>query len=193
MTERTLVLIKPDGVARGIIGEILHRFERVGLKIIGMKLVQADKELADRHYPKTDEYIHTLGSKTLGTYQEYGFDPIAEMGTDDPMKLGQFIRDTLVQSLTWGPVVALVLEGNHAIFQVRMMAGSTMPSMAQPGTIRGDFSIDSAVLANKNKRAARNIVHASGNSEEAKFEVGLWFKSEELTTYKRSDEEVMFK
>lgn len=192
MTEKTLVLIKPDGVARGIIGEILHRFERAGLKLVGMKLIHASKELADQHYPKTDEFIHTLGTKTLETYQEYGFDPIAEMGTDDPMKLGQFIRDTLLHSLTWGPVVAIVLEGNHAISQVRMMAGSTMPSMAAPGTIRGDFSIDSAVLANKRKRAARNIVHASGNSEEAEFEIKLWFKPDELVSYRRADEDVMF-
>lgn len=193
MEERTLVLIKPDGVARGIVGEVLHRFERAGLKIVGMKLVHADKEMADKHYPKSDDFIMILGKKTLETYDEYGLDPMKEMGTTDQKILGQFVRDTLLESLTWGPVVAIVLQGNHAIPQVRMMAGSTMPSASQPGTIRGDFSIDSAALANKNKRAVRNIIHASGNAEEAEFEINLWFKPEEMISYKRSDEDVMFK
>jgi nucleoside-diphosphate kinase len=190
--ERTLVLIKPDGVARGIIGEILHRFERTGLKIIGMKLVWPTEELADQHYPKDDAFISILGSKTLGSYQEKGLDPMEELGMTDQLEIGQFVRGTLTRSLTWGPVVAFVLEGNEAISQVRMMTGSTLPSASAPGTIRGDFSVDSAAMANKKKRALRNIIHASGNAEEAAFEIKLWFHDDELVSYSRSDENVMF-
>lgn len=190
--DRTLVLVKPDGVARGIIGEIINRFERAGMKIIGLKLIWPTEELADKHYPKDEDFIKILGSKTLDSYQEKGLDPIEELGMSDVLEIGKFVRGTLTRSLTWGPVVALVLEGNEIIPQVRAMTGSTLPSMAAPGTIRGDFSLDSAALANRKKRALRNIIHASGNSEEAEFEVKLWFDENELVAYKRSDEDVMF-
>jgi nucleoside-diphosphate kinase len=190
--EQTLVLVKPDGVSRGIIGEIIHRFERAGLKIVAMKMVWPTEQMADEHYPKDEKFKRILGSKTLSTYQENGMDPMAELGMSDELEIGEFVRSTLIRSLTWGPVVALVLEGNHVVAQVRQMTGSTMPSGSAPGTIRGDFSVDSAALANAKKRAVRNIIHASGEIDEAKHEIALWFKPEEIVSYKRADEDVMF-
>lgn len=190
--EQTLVLVKPDGVARGIVGEIIHRFERAGLKIVAMKMVWPTEELVDAHYPKDEKFKRILGRKTLDTYEENHLDPMEELGMSDELELGEFIRSTLIRSLTWGPVVALVLEGNHVVSQVRQMTGSTMPSGSLPGTIRGDFSVDSAALANAKKRAVRNIIHASGEIDEAKHEIDLWFDKDEIVSYKRADEDVMF-
>jgi nucleoside-diphosphate kinase len=190
--ERTLVLIKPDGVARGIIGEILHRFERAGLKMIGLKLIWPGEELADSHYPNDDDYKKSIGDKALASCKEKGVDPVKELGSDDAIEIGQMVRDTLIRSLTWGPIVAIALEGNEVITQVRTMVGSTSPSLAAPGTIRGDFSTDSYKLANVKRRALRNIVHASATPEESDHEVGLWFSADELVAYKRTDEDVMF-
>jgi nucleoside-diphosphate kinase len=190
--EQTLVLIKPDGVARGIVGEILHRFERAGIKIVALKLVWPSEELADKHYPKDDRFVTTLGNRTLESYKEKNVDPQEELGMSSALEIGTFVRGTLTRSLTWGPVIAMVLEGNEVIAQVRAMAGSTLPSMAAPGTIRGDFSVDSSSLANAKKRALRNIIHASGNREEAEFEVNLWFTPDEIVQYKRATDDVMF-
>ena len=190
--ERTFVLVKPDGVKRGLIGEVVSRFEKAGLKVVALKMVWVTREFADKHYPKAEEFIKNLGQKTLKTYEKYGLDPQSELGTGDDLEIGKFVRDTLVDSITWGPVVAMVLEGNHAVDNTRMLVGDTIPTFALPGTIRGDFSVDSPLLANRKKRAVRNIVHASGDSKEAEFEISHWFTKEEIHSYKRGDEEVMF-
>ena len=190
--ERTVVLIKPDGVKRGLIGEILSRFEKAGLKIVGMKMVWVDFDLAEKHYPKDKDYLTALGKKSLETYQKYGKDPKEKLGTKDPARIGKMVRSWFANYLTSGPVVAVLLEGNHAIDQVRTMIGHTLPNLAAPGTIRGDYSTDSPVLANAAKRAVKNLVHASGTPQEAKFEEQLWFKKDEIHSYKRAEEEVMF-
>jgi nucleoside-diphosphate kinase len=192
LQERTLVLIKPDGVKRGIVGRILGRFERAGLKIAGLKMVQVSREYAENHYPNTPEWISGMGEKTLQTYRDQGKDPIEEIGTDNPMEIGNMIKEWNVDYLTSGPLVALVLEGAHAISVVRKMCGFTLPAFADPGTIRGDFSITSPVVANELKRAVRNLVHAAGDQEEADYEIRYWFSDEELCTYKSSAEDVMF-
>src|SRR3990167_7866659 len=182
--ERTLVLIKPDGVKRGLIGEVLSRYERAGLKMVGMKLVWADKEHAMAHYPENEEHMRGMGEKSLKTYEEYGLDPIEYVGIKDPLEIGKMIRQWNAEYVSSGPVVALVLEGVHAISNVRMITGNTIPTFAQPGTIRGDFSIDSPALANSKNRAVRNLIHASGEPEEAAREIAHWFKEEELVDYK---------
>jgi len=191
--ERTLVLIKPDGVKRGIVGEIISRFERAGLKLVAAKLVWVDKELVSRHYPDDrKEFIMGMGQKTLDNYKELGIDPIKHAGTDDPHKIGLMINQWNKELLSSGPVMAMVWEGNHAIANVRRIVGPTLPSMAQPGTIRGDFSVDSSALANEKKRPIKNLIHASGNKEEADYEISLWFSGKEIHSYKRADEDVMF-
>ncbi|HKB88501.1 MAG TPA: nucleoside-diphosphate kinase [Patescibacteria group bacterium] len=191
--ERTIVLVKPDGVKRGLIGEITSRFEKRGLKVVGMKMVWVDEAMVRKHYPTTrKEWVSGIGEKTLKAYEDYGTDPKEHLGTMDPYEIGLLVCKWLVEYLTSGPVVAIVLEGPHAIIAVRKIAGYTYPDTAIPGTIRGDFSVDSPDLANMTKRSGMNLVHASGNAEEAKFEIELWFKKSELMDYKRSDEAIMF-
>lgn len=190
--EQTLVILKPDAVARGLIGEIITRFEKVGLKIVGAKVMRADKSLAQKHYPVTREaFIKGMGNKTLENYQALGVDPKKELGTDDALEIGKIIRDWLDDLITAGPVFAMVLEGPHAVELVRKMCGHTLPLLSAPGTIRGDLSYDSSYLANTGKRAIKNLIHASGNVEEAKYEIPLWFKPAELHSYARVEEEVM--
>lgn len=192
LKEKTLVIVKPDGVRRGIVGEVISRFEKVGLKLVGLKLVKVDREQINRHYPDSEEWLGTLGEKSLADYEKLNLDPEKELGTKDPIEIGKMVKEWLIEYLSSGPVVAMVLEGNQAVENVRMIAGNTLPSFAQPGTIRGDFSVDSASLANTKKRAVKNVIHASGNQEEAEHEINLWFASEEIYTYKRAEEEAMF-
>ncbi len=182
--ERTLIIIKPDAIERGIVGDIIHRFEKVGLKIVGLKMFKPDKKLLDTHYPidRTD-FIEGMGNKTLDNYKELGMNPHDFFGTDDAHTIGMEIQKWLVDFMTSGPVVAMVLEGPHAIEVVRKIRGHTLPLKAQPGTITGDYSFDSSSLANNDMRPIRNLVHASGNAEEAEFEVNLWFKKDELFEY----------
>lgn len=191
--EKSLVVIKPDGVKRGLIGEILSRFEKAGLKIIAMKMVWVDKELVSKHYPESrTELLKGIGEKTLQTYKEFGKDPKEELGTDNPLEIGRIVNKWNMELLSSGPVVAAILEGNHAIANVRRLVGHTLPNFAAPGTIRGDFSVDSPVLANERKRPVKNLIHASGNQEEAEYEIMLWFHEDEIHTYKRADEDIMF-
>ncbi|MFA6512323.1 MAG: nucleoside-diphosphate kinase [Patescibacteria group bacterium] len=191
--ERTVVLIKPDGVMRGLSGEIINRFEKTGLKIIALKMVWIDREMAGKHYPDSrTELLTGMGEKTLKTYEKYGKDANEELGTMDPTEIGRMVNKWNMEFLSSGPVVAMILEGLHAIDNVRMIAGNTLPAFAEPGTIRGDYSIDSPALANANKRAVRNMIHASGNPEEAQYEMELWFQEKDIHNYKRADEDAMF-
>lgn len=191
--ERTVILAKPDAVKRGLVGEIVARFERMGLKIVAMKMVAVPKELAQKHYPESRlALLEGIGKKTLETYAKYGRDPKEELGTMDALAIGKMVNKWNIDFITSGPVVAVLLEGLHAVDNVRMAVGNTLPTFAQPGTIRGDFSVDSPALANARKRAVRNLIHASGNAEEAKYEEQLWFRQDEIHRYTRSDEQVMF-
>lgn len=191
--ERTVVLIKPDGVKRGLIGEILARFEKVGLKIVAMKMVWVDKDFAARHYPvNRKDWVKGMGEKTLETYAQYGKDPKEELGTKDPEEIGKMVARWNLEFLSSGPVVAVLLEGVHAITNARKIVGATVPTFAESGSIRGMFSVDSPVRANQTKRAVHNLIHASGNAEEAKFEEELWFHKKEIYRYKRVEEELMF-
>ena len=178
--EKTLVLIKPDGVKRGLTGEIIARFEKTGLKIAALKMVWVDKDFAAKHYPSSRmEFLKGMGEKTIQTYAKYGKSPKQEMGTDDPVEIGKMVNHWNLEFLTSGPVAAIVLEGLHAVDNVRMVVGNTIPAFAPPGTIRGDYSIDSPALANERKRALHNLVHASGTIDEAAQEITLWFSPEE--------------
>jgi len=190
--EKSVVLLKPDTIKRGLIGEILSRFEKVGLKIIGLKMVWVNQDLVAKHYPDNKEYLTSIGNKTLKSYEEYGADPNEELGTKDPYKIGQMVRKWNMEFLSSGPVVAVLFQGLHAVDAIRMMVGNTLPRFAEPGTIRGDYSLDSPILANMNKRTVRNMIHASGSIEEAKFEEELWFRQNEIHDYKRVDEDIMF-
>jgi|SRR3989344_426850 len=191
--EKTVVLIKPDGVYRGISGEIITRLEKAGLKILAMKMIWIDKDFAEKHYsPDRVDFLRGMGEKTLKTYEEYGKDAKEEIGTIDPLEIGKMVNSWNLDFLISGPVIAMILEGNHAITNTRRIVGATLPVFATPGTIRGDYSLDSPALANERKRAVRNLIHASGNPEEAKYERQLWFRENEIYSYKRADEDAMF-
>ncbi len=191
--ERSLVLIKPDAVYRGISGQIIDRFEKTGLKIVGLKIVNATKEQLDKHFPIHDEsWLRGMGDKTLENYEIHGIDPMEELDASDPLEIGKIILGWNYEYLMSGPVIAIVLEGVRAISAVRKIIGHTLPTKAQPGTIRGDFSINSADYSNSEKCSCKNVVHASSNQEEADVECMVWFESGELVDYLRSDEKVMF-
>lgn len=181
MNERTLVILKPDAVRRGLVGEILSRFEKTGLKLVAAKMVTPSKELANKHYPtEREEFITGMGNKTLDNYKEQGLDAKEVLGTDDAHKIGLMIQSWMVDFMTSGTVFAMVLEGPHAIEICRKLTGHTLPLKADPGTIRGDYSYDSPALANVEKRPILNLVHASGEKAEANFEINLWFTKDEL-------------
>jgi len=190
--ERTFVLIKPDGVKRGLIGEIILRIEQRGLKIVALKMIWATKEQIDEHYPKDEAWIKRLGEKTIATYEKYGYDAEREIGTTDPYKIGEIVRGWLMDYMTSGPMVKIIVEGIHAVDMVRKMVGNSIPALAEMGTIRGDFSVDSAVLANRQKRAIHNLIHASETEKEASHEIDFWFAPEEICYYKRAEEDIMF-
>lgn len=186
--EWTLIFIKPDGVQRGLSGEILRRFERAGLKIIALKMVHATPEFLERHYPKDDTFLRTLGGKTKEAFEAAGLDVKRETGSDDALATGRAVRGWLIDYVASSPVVAFVLEGIQAVGTARKIVGDTLPFRAAPGTIRGDFSIDSPTVANVQRRPVRNLIHASGTLEEAVREIDLWFRPEELFDYRRADE-----
>ena len=183
--ERTFVLIKPDGVQKGLVGEIIRRFEQRDLKIVALEMFQPTLEQIDDHYPKDEAWITRLGEKTLSSYHKYGYDAIKELGTDDANKLGQMVRKWLMDYMTSAPSVRIVVSGLHAVDMVRKIAGVTMPAFADMGTIRGDFSVDSPALANREKRAVMNLLHASETPEEAEHEIKHWFGKSPILDYKR--------
>lgn len=190
--EKTVVIVKPDGVKRGLIGEVIARIEKRGLKIIALKLIVSTREHAHSHYPNTEAWLRGMGEKTLGNYAQYGKDAKKEIGTDDALEIGKMVANWNVEFLTSGPMVAMVAQGIHAVDMVRKIVGKTIPALAEMGTIRGDFSVDSPSLANFQKRALHNIVHASGDQSEAAHELQHWFLEEEIHAYKRAEEDIMF-
>lgn len=189
--EITFLMVKPDGVKRGLIGEIIKRVEQRGLKVVALEMIQADHQEIDKHYPKDEAWITRLGHKTLSTYQKYGYDPVKELGTDKPEEIGPKVREWVVDYMTSGPMVKMVVQGVHAIDMVRKIAGETQPINAEMGTIRGDFSADSAASANRDKRAIHNLVHISETPEEAAHEIAQWFTQGQIHDYKRVEEDLM--
>lgn len=190
--EKTVVLVKPDGVQRGLIGMVISRLENRGLKIVALKMIKPSIEHVDAHYPKDEAWIERLGHKGFTVFEEYGLDPKQYLGTDVKMEAGKMVRKWLVDYLTEAPIVAMIVEGVHAIDNVRKIAGNTLPSKAEIGSIRGDFSVDSPAAANIEGRAIKNIIHASENPEEAEHEIAHWFSQEDVFEYSRSDHRVMF-
>ncbi|HYC83105.1 MAG TPA: nucleoside-diphosphate kinase [Candidatus Paceibacterota bacterium] len=183
--EKTFVMIKPDGVRKGLIGEILRRFEQRDLKVVALEMFQPTLQQIDNHYPKDEAWIRRLGQKTLGTYAKYGYQAKEEIGTDDELEIGSQVRGWLIEYMISAPLVKMVVQGIHAVDVVRKIVGPTLPSMAELGTIRGDYSIDSPLLANKEKRSVMNLIHASETPEEALHEIKHWFDTMPELTYKR--------
>jgi nucleoside-diphosphate kinase len=185
--EKTLVLLKPDTVQRALIGEVISRFERVGLKIVAMKFLLPTKEQAYKHYVKNEAEIEALGNRSIEGKKKSGMEV-----NDDPKALGQQIIDRLVAFLSAGPVVALILEGNRSVAITRKMVGSTEPLQSNMGTIRGDYTVDSYAIADEGDRSVRNLVHASANLEEADYEIKVWFSPEEIIDYKNAFDRILY-
>lgn len=179
------MLIKPDGVKKGLIGEVIKRFEQRDLKIVALEMFQPTLKMIDEHYPTDMAWIERLGHKTLTTYEKYHIDPKKELGSDDPKELGKMVREWLLDYMTSAPLVRMVVQGVHAVDMVRKIAGPTLPYAADMGTIRGDFSIDSPAIANSEKRAVANILHASETAAEAEHEIKHWFGKAVIHEYKR--------
>lgn len=178
-------MIKPDGVRKGLTGEIIKRLEQRDMKIVALEMFQPTKAQIDAHYPKDEKWITRLGEKTFATYKKYDYDLKADFGTEDLLKVGKEVRKWLVEFMVSAPMVRMVVEGLHAVDMVRKIVGPTMPYLAELGTIRGDYSCDSPALANKEKRAVQNLVHASETPEEAKHEIEFWFGKSPIHAYKR--------
>jgi nucleoside-diphosphate kinase len=179
MMERTLVIIKPDAVQRGIVGDITHRFEKVGLKLAAMKMLFATKEQLEEHYYKDDEWLIRVGKGVIKN-KNYPKDY-------DPKKAGQEIVDSLMDDMKLSPVIAMVIEGHNAINVVRKLTGSTNIEEALPGTIRGDYSHDTYGLANVSDRPIITIIHASGDLPDAEKEIKIWFPNNEIFDYEKMD------
>lgn len=177
MQERTLVIVKPDAYARGLTGEIIARFERAGLRLEQIRISRDENEIIDDHYPRDEGWLSTVGGKTLSDYERLEISAREKLGTDDATEIGQQVWGWLTAFMKSGPAVPMVWSGNRAIETVRKLIGNTLPVAAAPGTIRGDFSSDSPDLANEELRPVQNLVHASGDPEEAKREIKLWFPS----------------
>jgi nucleoside-diphosphate kinase len=183
-SERTLLIVKHDGVARGLMGEIIKRVERTGLKLIALEFLNSTQDLGENHYPRTEKWLSKVGNRTLGDYNNKGLDAKEILGTDDPIEIGRLVKKWLVDYLAVGPVLAMIWEGPQSVKIVRKIAGDTIPANALPGTIRGDFGFDDPELANKHNRPIYNLVHASGEVAEANEEIALWFTGKEVHTYK---------
>jgi nucleoside-diphosphate kinase len=185
--EQTYVMVKPDGVQKGLIGEIIRRFEQRDLKIVALEMFQPTHDQIDNHYPKEEAWIRRVGQKTLGTYEKYGMDATKDFGTNEDLAIGKQVRGWLVSYMTSAPLVRMVVEGVHAVDMVRKICGATMPYLADMGTIRGDYSADSPAIANVEKRPVMNLIHASETPEEAQHEIKHWFGGREnvIFDYKR--------
>ncbi len=169
--EETLVLIKPDGVQRKLVGDIIKRFEKVGLNLVGLKILKPSADILEKHYPLEPEWIKELAKKTRESFIKKGITL-----KESDLEIGKRVQLWLTKSLGSGLVVAMVLRGNKSIEIVRKLTGATEPKQAMPGTIRGDFSNDSYDLADKEKRSLFNLIHASSSVEDAKREINIWFK-----------------
>ena len=188
--ERTLVIVKPDGVQRSLVGEIVKRFENVGLKIVAMKMIQADESMATKHYYDIggDEWVEEVGRKARAAYEKSGKESPYKTNKEN----GQAVLKANAKYLSAGPVVAFVLEGAEAVALVRKITGATAPLLADVGTIRGDLTLDSYALADTDSRSVRNLIHASGTADEAKQEIKIWFDDKEVLNYTHLMEKILY-
>lgn len=186
--EKTLVIIKPDGVQRTLIGEIVKRYERMGLKLIAIKMMVPTEEHIEKHYTIDPEWRRITGEKRIKAAKEKG----EKLPTEDPYEITAVILEKLKRYMTSGPVIAMVWQGMHSVELVRKATGGTEPRTSDVGTIRGDYVIDSYQVGDDDKRAVRNLVHASGSVDEAKLEIDHWFKKDELIDYRLVQEQILY-
>lgn len=185
--ERTLVILKPDAVQRALVGELITRFEKKGLKIVALKMLVPSRSTSQKHYSMPESDMVKLGERTIAAYKEKGIE-----NTKKPMEIATWVIEKLVDYLAAGPVVPMVIEGAHAIAHVRKIRGHTNPLSADIGSITADFTVDSYFMADAGDRAVRNLVHASGSLEEANREIALWFSEKEICNYRMAIDEILY-
>ncbi len=187
--DQTFVIIKPDGVQRSLVGEVIKRFERVGLKLVAMKLVVPTEDQCWTHYKKDDEWFIRKGTGIMENKKKLGM-----VVDKEPIEYGKDIIRAIVNYMTAGPVVCMVWEGNQSVAVVKKLVGGTEPTTSDVGTIRGDFTIDSYYLCDvDDSRGMRNLIHCTdGDQAEAKREIDIWFKPEELISYRLVQEEILY-
>lgn len=185
--ERTFVILKPDTIQRSLVGEIVSRFERAGLKIVGMRFGIADEKKLWSHYNKDDAWFEKKGSNIVNERKERGL-PVEKAA----IEYGKDIIGALVKFMTAGPVLMLAIEGNQSIAVVKKLVGGTEPATSDVGTIRGDYTSDSYAIAAVDDRAVRNLVHCSDNPDDAKREVALWFEEKDLLDYTIVNEAILY-
>lgn len=185
--ERTLVILKPDAVQRGLIGETIKRIEKTGLKLVALKLVNASEEQLWAHYNKDDEWYQKKGSNTISEREKLGL-PVEK----EALEYGKDIIRALVKFMSCGPIVPMIWEGNKAVGIVKKLVGSTEPLSSDSGTIRGDYTIDSYELASLDDRAVRNLIHCSDPVSDAEREIPIWFTPEEILNYRLLAEQILY-
>lgn len=180
--------VKPDGVQRSLVGEIMKRLEQVGLKLVAIKMLVVDEAHVEKHYTLDPEWRRVTGEKTIAGYRSKGLTPPSE----DPHEITAKILKNLTKYMTSGPVIAMVWEGAHAVKLVRKIVGGTEPLTSDVGTIRGDFVLDSYTMSDADDRAVRNLIHASGSTDDAEKEIAHWFGKDELVNYKLVQEQILY-
>ena len=186
--ERTLVIIKPDGVQRTLIGEIIKRYEQIGLKLVAIKMLVPSAKRIEEHYTLDPEWRRITGEKTIKGYLDKGQIP----PSDNPLEITEKLLKTLQKYMTSGPVVAMIWEGAHAVKIVRKLTGGTEPLTSDVGSIRGDYVLDSYQMSDKDGRAIRNILHASGSVKEAEMEIKHWFAPGEIIEYNLVQDRILY-
>jgi nucleoside-diphosphate kinase len=187
-TERTFVMIKPDGVQRTLIGEIIGRYERIGLKLVALKMLVPTEEQIEKHYTLDPEWRRITGEKRIKAAHDRGEKPPSL----DPYEITAVVLANLKRYMTSGPLIAMIWQGAHAVPIVRKLTGGTEPLLSDVGTIRGDFVLDSYNLSDLDVRSIRNLVHASGSTEEAENEIKHWFSDEEITAYNLVQDKILY-
>ncbi len=186
--QKSLVILKPDGVQRGLIGEVIKRIERVGFKLVAMKFIKPDRDTVAEHYTNDPQWLEKTGHKSLAALQKAG----ADISGMDAITHGGIVLHKLQNYMTSGPVLIMVWQGAHVVDVIRKLVGGTEPRTSDVGTIRGDFVHDSYEISEIQNRSVRNVVHASGTIEEAQAEIAIWFSPEEIIEYRLVAEETLY-
>ena len=186
-TERTFVIIKPDGVQRSLVGDIIRRFENTGLKLVALKMALLPEEKLWKHYDKDDEWFLKKGTNIKADRAAAGMEADKEA-----IEYGKDIIRALVKYMTAGPVVMMAIEGNQAVAVVKKIVGETEPATSDVGTIRGDLTTDSYKISAIDDRAVRNLIHCSDEVENANKELEMWFSADDLITYRSMQEAILY-
>ena len=185
--ELTLVILKPDAIQRSLIGELISRIERTGLKLVAMKMINASPEQCWKHYNKDEEWFLEKGNRVIENIEKTG-----QVVEKEAIEYGRDIIDALVKFMTCGPIIPMIFKGNQAVGIVKKIVGSTEPLSSEVGTIRGDLTLDSYELSNFDNRAVRNLIHCSDQVDEALREISVWFNEDEIIKYRLVSEQILY-